>query len=738
MAGPSLTRSYPTMTSPLLIRSGVANDRGRLRPTLGHTLEAALSISDVMIDELLERLERLRGAGRNGPVPGLAALDAVAVEQLCGRAEVLKHDWHTQLRQVLYHGQADPALAQVGVRFDDLHGLDEDQIHASIEAATAEQALHEPVADLLPRLNALVSNLMGWLSVQPSLNPLRPRAYAVALHTLLRRHLPDERQRRALAVPVAHIMGESLRQVYRELIQWLQAHDVEPLQPAEPLQGSVPTPTDAVGRTLLTLSRLRQLLAGDFAAADGSAPYLHTVPASMTALEDLNLIEPLMKRLRQRAQPAATATAETAAAPELPVISGQHIGRLLGQEVVRLMLEHLTHDERLLPPIRQQLGLLEPALVRLSQAEPRFFSDRLHPARQLLEAITQRSLGYQSLADEGFAELLASVSAAVQAIHRVTVVSEESFGRLLRRLRRRWEEDDARKLERRAEAARALLHAEQRQTLAERLADDWRQRLQGLDVAPFVQRFLLGPWAQAAAEDQLLPTEGGEPLGELTDELIWSAQPALIRRDLDRLARLVPRLVVQLRQGLARIGYPEARTAEFLDALVALHQKALDLPTLTEPPAAATPVADAAADVPTDDGPDGAGETAAAEEAAPAPETFWIAGQAAAEAGFVDAVSGPLPLEPLSPLALGTGAWVDLKVQGEWVRAQLTWTSPRGGLYMFISTQGLAHSMTQRTLDRLLGTDALRIVSSGGVVDHALDAVARQALRNSQDGEAAA
>ena len=102
------------------------------------------------------------------------------------------------------------------------------------------------------------------------------------------------------------------------------------------------------------------MCSSDLAAADGSAPYLHTVPASMTALEDLNLIEPLMKRLRQRAQPAATATAETAAAPELPVISGQHIGRLLGQEVVRLMLEHLTHDERLLPPIRQQLGLLEP------------------------------------------------------------------------------------------------------------------------------------------------------------------------------------------------------------------------------------------------------------------------------------------------------------------------------------------------------------------------------------------
>ena len=178
----------------------------------------------------------------------------------------------------------------------------------------------------------------------------------------------------------------------------------------------------------------------------------HTVPASMSALEDLDLIEPLLKRLRQR--PARASGVPDAAAPaeppELPVVSGQHLGRLLGQEVVRLMLEHLTHDERLLPAIRQQIGLLEPALISLSQAEPRFFSDRMHPARQLLEALTQRSLGFQSHADEGFAELLQSVSAAVRSINRVQV-SEEIFARLLRRLRQRWEQDDARKLQRRAD-----------------------------------------------------------------------------------------------------------------------------------------------------------------------------------------------------------------------------------------------------------------------------------------------
>jgi len=691
---------------PLLIRSGVVNDTGRLRPTLQHTLEAALSISDVMIDELLARMAPTLDVDRVASRPHeLEILDPLAVETLLDLAEPLKRDWQVQLRQVFYQGLAHSAARDASMRFDDLHQLDDRHIDASIEFATAEHALAEATADLLPRLNALVSNLMGWLSVQGELNPLRPRAYAVALRMLLQHHLPDPEQRSRMHVPVAHILGQSLRQVYRELIQWLQAHGVEALQAPSPLAAPDQPPSSAVGRTLLTLSRLRQLLAGDLNRPSGDSTFLHTVPASMTALEDMNLIEPLLQRLRQR--PAA---ADTLLTPELPVVDGQHLGRLLGQEVVRMMLEHLTRDQRLLPAIRQQLGALEPALVRLSQAEPRFFSDRAHPARQLLEAISQRSLGYQRHTDDGFDELLDSVGAAVRSINKVEV-NEETFARLLRRLRRRWEAYDAAKRHRQADAARALLHAEQRQQLAERLVADWRQQLQDVAVPAFVLQFLFGPWAQAVAESRLNPSAPGDDdatVDGVLDDLVWSVQPELIRRDVDRLGRLVPRLVARLRHGLERIGYPAERAGPFFDELVALHAKAFDTPTLAAPERPESPEADASG------------------------ETFWIAGQAAEDAGFVDAESGPMALDPVVVVELGMGSWVELKLQDGWVRAQLTWTSPRGGLYMFISTQGLAHSMTQRTLDRLLQQDALRIIASGGVVEGALDAVAEQALRNSQ------
>jgi len=507
------------------------------------------------------------------------------------------------------------------------------------------------------------------------------------------------------------------------------------------------------------------LLAGDLEAGPVMGQeFVQTVPVSMTALEDMELLEPLIARLRHRASRAA---AQPVAA-ELPVVDGLHLGRLLGQEVVRLMLDNLTQDERLLPAIRQQIGLMESVLIELSHADPRFFSERQHLARQLLEVITQRSLGYLSQNDEGFADLLRSVMAAVKAIRRAPP-TEESFARLLRRLRRYWEEEDTRKGQMRTEAARALLHAEQRHLLAVRLAAEFRQRIAHKELPDFLVDFLCRPWAQAVAQAQLagvLAAANGSPIDSVADDLIWCAQPRLIQRDRSRLVRLMPRLLSQLRQALLRIEYPAEHMGAFFDALVALQEQAFDppaapvrllqsapsdglppqiVPTSVDRIAGTDTEADADADA--DANADSTAPSEPANETWPDPErpetesvapssapsrSFWMADSEALHAGYVSVDSGPMPLEPLAlpSTELLPGAWVDLLIEGQWVRAQLTWASPHGTLFMFLSANGLAHSMTRRTLQRLRSSDVLRVVSLGEVVEGALDAVAAQALRN--------
>ncbi|HEY0826089.1 MAG TPA: DUF1631 family protein, partial [Ramlibacter sp.] len=71
--------------------------------------------------------------------------------------------------------------------------------------------------------------------------------------------------------------------------------------------------------------------------------------------------------------------------------------------------------------------------------------------------------------------------------------------------------------------------------------------------------------------------------------------------------------------------------------------------------------------------------------------------------------------------ALGPGCWVDLFSHQQWRRARLAWAAERGTLYLFVSHGGQAHSMTRRTLQRLVRQHLLRALDSEGVVPRALE-----------------
>lgn len=114
--------------------------------------------------------------------------------------------------------------------------------------------------------------------------------------------------------------------------------------------------------------------------------------------------------------------------------------------------------------------------------------------------------------------------------------------------------------------------------------------------------------------------------------------------------------------------------------------------------------------------------------------SLWMATNEALESGYLtegtDQPDGPSAHRVFSARDLNIGVWVELIVEGQWLRAQLTWASPHRTLFMFVARGGSAHSMSRRTMERLRMQGAIRVVSEGHLVDQALDAVAQAALRN--------
>jgi len=724
----------------LLRRFGTAHDKSSGRPSLQDCLEAVLMQADNLMDDVLEGLAAAAATPKNKRSFGQHfAVSKTVTDLLCMQAASVKATFKAQLRLGLYNTGSQQIAAHTLLRFDDLQQLDAHQIDVSIEFALAQQEAIRCVDDLLPALNALVSSLLGWITVQPQLNPLKPDAFVRALQASLAEHAPDEQARAALMTPAAGLLGVGLHQLYREVCNWLRSQGIEPALPVGALPGGRAAAgkgaQNAVSRTLVTLDKLRKLLSGELDGAQGNPgaqDFLHTVPACYDALEDMKLIEPMMKRLAQRASLPATPGAP-AEAPQQMVVrelsQGKQLGKQLGAEVVHLMLDNLMQDERLLLKVRALIKTLEPVLLTLSDADPRFFSERQHPARQFLDRLTHRSLGYTSENDDGFFRFLTSLSGAVGVLTGGDG-DAASFAQVGHELETGWALDEVEQRQQQEEAARALMHVEQRNLLAQRLADEFQERQKDKQVPELVAGFLAGPWAQVVAESQLGCADGStDPDGylALVDDLLWSVQHQLTRRNRVRLVKLVPNLLVKLRHGLQLIQYPQERIPVLFDALITLHEKAFEGRRVALVASAAEPAAQTTGDL-LDVGilmdvPDMLDE-----------EGFWAADDQAQESAYLERdvqhQSNTDVQLPWSAVELKPGVWVELIVDDVWLRAQLTWASPHRTLFMFISRGGLAHSMSRRTMERLLRKGRVRLISDGHVVDNALDAVAQTALQN--------
>ena len=622
--------------------------------------------------------------------------------------------------------------------FDSLELMGDEQMQESVDLLRLQQMVLIEVDADLAELNSLICAVQGLRSVQPERNPLRPEVYVRSLRTVaLQSPVPNAMRNRWMQ-HLGEALAPELARVYQELCMLMRAQGV-----AGAGFNAVPAPeadrpgSPAQPSTLLNVKELRRLLAGDFegpvpapAQEDATQPpdFSMTMPAAFEALQEMKQVDTVMKRMQQR---GAVSEEPRAAA------------RALGQEVVNLMVENIASDTRLLPPVQQAVRDLQPALLRLARDDPRFFSDRKHPARRFLEQMTQRSLAWEAPDAPGFAAFIEPLQQAVEALLSTQIEGAEPFDFALNSLEEAWGDQQQRDRRHREKAVRALLQAEQRNLLAERIAKEMRARPDVAGAPREITNFIAGPWSQVMAQARLGDASGATDPGgyaALVADLLWSAQPRAAGANVARLVKLVPTLVEKLRHGLATIDYPAPATQRFLSYLSAAHDHAMrNADTPGRPVSLSTSMTREELEAMM--GPD--------DDTGPGP---WLGPTEAQESGFMHTHQTVIPkplfqetqpalsdtrpgaLQPaVSDAGLQPGAWVEMLIDGGWARYQVTWASPHNTLYMFANAAGKTHSMTRRLLDKMLQGGTLRMISGQAVVDGALDAVAQAALRNSLD-----
>jgi hypothetical protein len=420
----------------------------------------------------------------------------------------------------------------------------------------------------------------------------------------------------------------------------------------------------------------------------------------------------------------------------------------MGIDLVRQLVEQVAQDPRLLTPVREAMVALEPSLARLAVHSPRFFGEQDHPARQLLESVAQRSFKYNDEFSSEFQEFFADVSERFKALNGLDSLADASpFKDALADLRTEWARQDEQEESERHAMLEAVRFAEARQAEADRIAWELSQRSDLDGVPSTVQDFVYGTWSLVIAHARL---QGGvnavDPGGyiRVIADLLWSVKRDATLRDPARAFEIIPKLLPVLRSGLDLLGHPPGDTASFFQALERLHRPVLKLRAkhrrqVTPAEADAAPLDDDLKPVPAQKPPvrdelwmrDGEMRACGFEDTLPS--DYAALEGAAAEPQRQDIPVVRAAGVPLAPTqadgvieSFEEGAWVDLFSKQRWRRARLTWVSTRRTLFMFVSHGGRAHSMTRRSLQRLVANRLLRPVQGHEVVQHALEAIVQE------------
>ncbi|MHA7599217.1 DUF1631 family protein [Alicycliphilus sp. T452] len=224
-------------------------------------------------------------------------------------------------------------------------------------------------------------------------------------------------------------------------------------------------------------------------------------------------------------------------------------------EVVALMFQSILSEDRIPPVVRVWFARLQVPVLRVALAEPEFFSNLTHPARQLIDRMGSCVLGFDASAISGTA-LEAEIRRIVQVIEQYP----ETGKRVFELVHGEFEKFLARFLTERQATSRIVSVAqqvEQRETLAIQYTIELRALLKDMPVRDEIRDFLFKTWAEVLAVSAV--RDGPQHADtaaykRAAADLVWAASAKPHRAERAQVIQQLPALLQCLRQGLALIG----------------------------------------------------------------------------------------------------------------------------------------------------------------------------------------
>jgi hypothetical protein len=439
------------------------------------------------------------------------------------------------------------------------------------------------------------------------------------------------------------------------------------------------------------------------------------------------------------AVPLPATAIEAGATNVLRELKATSVGTGMGQmdvatlDIMAMLFDQILEDRKIPDAMKLLVGRLQIPMLKVAILDKTFFSDRAHPARQMLDALGEIAVGLPGDFDCDnplYKHLEAIVAKLIDGFED----NLEIFDVLRQELEQVVAQENQRVEEHTRSTAKRL---EQRERLgvAKALArKEIKARLRAGPMPGAVQKFLAQHWMKLLLIAHAKRGKDGDAWKsalETMDQLIWSVGPKPSPEERRKLASLLPGLLKRLAAGMQIAGTDEATRKRFLADLMELHSKAMGgrvkpsaapaEPTVTGSPepevAAAKPerVAAAGSETPSARAPRAEKSPAPSNAAAPVPSAGAEAPDDPTSLDFTTVVvKNPfgegeipvgeieLPSVPGAPAdivnagdessrlasSLEKGTWLEFRDEKQRHQVKLSYVSPFKTAYLFVNWQG--------------------------------------------------
>jgi len=224
-------------------------------------------------------------------------------------------------------------------------------------------------------------------------------------------------------------------------------------------------------------------------------------------------------------------------------------------EVVALMFQSILAEDRIPPAVRVWFARLQVPVLRVALAEPEFFSNLDHPARQLIDRMGACVMGFDATSINGSA-LEAEIRRVVQVIEQYP----ETGRRVFQLVYDEFEKFLSKFLTEKQATSRLVSVAqqvEQKETLAIQYTIELRTMLKDMPVRDEIRDFLFKTWAEVLALSAVrdgLQHADTIAFKRTAADLVWAASAKPHRADRAQVIQNLPGLLQRLRQGLEILG----------------------------------------------------------------------------------------------------------------------------------------------------------------------------------------